>query len=122
MTGYMGYLGSASVLTGMWFIGRKWRFGFLLGALGEVFWFTRGYQASETDLMALAVVFTLMNLSNWLKWGRARKLGDLLYSQRRALTAEIDQWIVDHKAAPGTEAVLAFLSVHNVALPKPKAN
>lgn len=67
----MGWLGSASVLTGMWFIGRKNRFGFLLGVLGEVFWFTRGYTASEIDLMGLALVFIAMNGWNWWKWGKA---------------------------------------------------
>lgn len=65
----MGWVGSGCVLTGMLLIGRKNRFGFLLGVLGEVFWFTRGYRAGEIDLMGLAMVFVAMNGWNWWKWG-----------------------------------------------------
>ncbi len=122
MTGYMGYLGSASVLTGMWFIGRKWRFGFLLGALGEVFWFSRGYQANEIDLMALAVVFTLMNLSNWIKWGRKKPETPLmLFSKRCELANEAAKWCRDNNTQPTALGYVTALQALGVDLRRPES-
>ncbi len=65
----MGWLGSTTILVGLWLIGAKHRAGFLLGVLGEACWFARGWQAGESDLMWLSTVFVAINLHNWIKWG-----------------------------------------------------
>jgi len=117
----MGFFGSTLILIGMYITGRKNRWGFALGLCGEACWFARGIQTGLYDLLILSTVFAIMHVYNFWQWSGSRKLGNLLFSQRRALTAEIDEWIVKHKAKPGTEAVLAFLAVHNVELPKPRS-
>lgn len=122
MTGYMGYLGSASVLTGMWFIGRKWRFGFLLGVVGEIFWFTRGWQANEIDLMALAIIFSGMNAWNWIKWGRKKERDILLFSQRCELAREVTALCEKHDAKQDALGHVTALQMLGVDLRRPESN
>lgn len=116
----MGFVGSILILIGMYITGRKNRWGFALGLLGEVCWFARGVQTGLFDLMLLASVFAVMHCYNFRQWSGERNLRPLLFSRRRKLAAEIDQWIADNNAKPGTDSVLAFLAAHSVKLPEPK--
>ncbi len=63
-----GFLGSGLILIGMWFIGKKNRFGFVLGLIGEGCWFYRGIQTGLMDLFILSSVFAVMHIYNFWQW------------------------------------------------------
>ncbi len=65
-----GFIGSTLILIGMWFIGRKNKFGFVLGLAGEACWFYRGIQTGLFDLFVLSSVFAIMHIYNYIQWSR----------------------------------------------------
>jgi len=68
MTAWLGWVGNAVILAGMWGIGGKHRWAFLVTALGEAIWTVQGLALDLPDLSIICALFTIMALVNWRRW------------------------------------------------------
>jgi hypothetical protein len=68
--GLFGWIGNAFLFAGIYCVGEKKRYGFLLTTVGELLWVVAAQQRGSWDLLVLAIVFATMQAWNWVKWGR----------------------------------------------------
>ena len=52
----------------IYWIGERRRMGFILGIVGNLFWFAFGYFADSPATLVANVVILLLNLRGYLKW------------------------------------------------------
>jgi len=64
----MGWIGSALLIVGMRAVGKKKRWGFILGFLGEFIWCCRAYSKADWELLFICVVFLWVYAANWWDW------------------------------------------------------
>jgi len=65
----VGYFATAVTLLGIYIVGNKHRYGFLICLSGEVLWAVRGWQTGLYELMIIGAAFSLMHIRNWFHWG-----------------------------------------------------
>ena len=65
---YTGWVGSALVFLGLWLTGRKNKYGFIVGAVAELFWLLYSIHINSPELGIMAVVFIIIYLWNFYKW------------------------------------------------------
>ncbi len=70
MTDYLGWLGNAVLLAGVWALGHRWRHAFLLTFVGEAIWCVACVPIGRWDMLFICAAFGLMALRNWWLWGR----------------------------------------------------
>jgi len=116
----MGYLGSLLILVGMWFTGRKNKFGFVLGILGEFAWFVRGVQTGLLDLLILTCIFGAMHIWNYWEWSRPKRRHLLLFSKRCELARDAEQWCSENRAKPDALGFITALQALGVDLRRPQ--
>lgn len=68
-----GWVGSALVFLSMWMVGRKNRFGFIVGAVAETFWLIYSVKIGSTELGFMSIVFAGLYLFNFWKWTHGDK-------------------------------------------------
>ena len=68
MIDYIGWVGSALLVLGMFFLGEKSRTGFVFAGIGEALWTYKSYATEQFDLLVICVIFTLLYAFNWWKW------------------------------------------------------
>lgn len=64
----VGFIATALTLFGMYIVGCKSRFGFIVALIGEGFWAWRGFTMHLPDLVILAGIFAVMNTWNYWRW------------------------------------------------------
>jgi hypothetical protein len=67
----LGWIGNVLIVVGLWKIGDKWRHAFVFSVLGELAWIARSVAARDWALASICVVFCLMAVRSWVKWGAA---------------------------------------------------
>lgn len=67
----LGWIGNVFIVIGLWGIGSKWRPAFLFSVAGESFWIVHSVNQEMWDLAAICVVFLMMALRGWVKWGES---------------------------------------------------
>ncbi len=55
-------------LAGLYTVGNKKRFGFMINMIADVVWIYVGYTAGLPGLSLIAGVALVFNMRNWLKW------------------------------------------------------
>jgi hypothetical protein len=68
----LGWFGNIFLVLGLYLIGFKWRPAFLFSVVGEAVWITLAIQRHQYDLAFMCVVFGVMAIRNFIKWGSAR--------------------------------------------------
>ena len=68
----MGWVGSALLILSIWLVGKKIRFGFMLGFLGNLLWMVAGVGRNTYDLAVIGLIMALLNLRGWYKWGNSK--------------------------------------------------
>jgi hypothetical protein len=66
----IGWIGNILIAVGLWGIGSKKRSAFLWSIVGESVWVFYSLTIGMYDLAAICVVFALLALRNWIKWGK----------------------------------------------------
>lgn len=65
---YMGWVGSLLLVLGMYFVGEKAAYGFVISGIGEFLWVAKSYRDKQWDLFAICVVFVGVYAYNFWKW------------------------------------------------------
>ena len=72
------WLATVCGLTGVYLIGSKNRYGFLIMMVASLSWMAVGFMISSTALIFGSAVFFGLHVRGWMKWRRdARELGFL---------------------------------------------
>ena len=72
------WLATICGLTGVYLIGSKNRYGFLIMMLASLSWMTVGFMIGSLALILGSAVFFGLHVRGWLKWRRdAREIGFL---------------------------------------------
>jgi hypothetical protein len=71
MLNYYGLDWIAMLLTfgSIYWIGERRRMGFVLGMIGNMFWFAFGIFADSPATLVANLIIFLLNLRGYLKWG-----------------------------------------------------
>jgi len=69
----VGWIANIIVLIGTFLVGEKRRSAFLWLAAGEALWAAVGLARKETDIAFVCIIFTVMALVNYYKWGVAHE-------------------------------------------------
>lgn len=64
----MDFLAGSLELLACWMIGNKNRKGFIVFILGNIFWFLSGWSTSLYGLMITSIIFSIINIRNFIKW------------------------------------------------------
>lgn len=65
----LGWIGNVFIVLGLWGVGNRARNAFLLSAAGEAFWIANAGLRGDWALGSICVVFFLMALRSYVKWG-----------------------------------------------------
>ncbi len=63
-----GWGANVVLFSGLWFVGNRLWWAFLLTAVGEVVWVVIAWNRGQIDLAAICAVFALVAVRNLLKW------------------------------------------------------
>ncbi len=55
-------------VAGLWTIGNKRIYGWLISLASEVLWLAYGITSAQYAFVVMAVVFAAVHVRNWLKW------------------------------------------------------
>ena len=69
----MGWIGNIFIIFGLWFVGNKKRWAFILSVIGEVCWIIHSLLIQMYDLAIICVVFALLAARSWYKWGKEER-------------------------------------------------
>lgn len=64
-----GWLGNIFIVIGLWFVGDRKRSAFIFTIIGELIWAGYAMHLGMWDLAIICLVFALLALRNWFKWG-----------------------------------------------------
>ena len=64
------FVASGFELSGLYVIGNKRRYGFILCLLGDLVWIYVGWKAHLYGLIGIAIIALVFNVRNYLKWRR----------------------------------------------------
>ena len=64
------WLATVAGLTGVYLLGSRKRYGFLVMMVASTSWFTVGVFINSLPLMLGSVVFFALHLRGWFKWSR----------------------------------------------------
>ena len=76
---WWGWAANAVLFSGLWFVGNRLWWAFLLTIVGEVVWVVIAVNRHQYDLAAICAVFALLALRNLLKWRAQPTLRDVAY-------------------------------------------
>lgn len=70
----LGWVANIFLLVGLWFLGKDRRWPFLLTFVGETVWLVAILTSTLVmwDMAFICVVFAMLALNNWRKWGNAK--------------------------------------------------
>ena len=66
----LGWIGNLFIVAGLWGVGNKNRNAFLFSIAGESAWIANAYLRRDWALTSICVVFLLMAVRGYIKWGR----------------------------------------------------
>lgn len=66
----LDWLAAIFELTGSWFVGEKKRIAFLILICGSITWAIVACQKHLYGLLITTGIFTVINIRNWIKWGK----------------------------------------------------
>ena len=66
----LGWIGNLFIVAGLWGVGDKRRHAFLFSIAGEGAWIANAHSREDWALTSICVVFLLMAVRGWIKWGR----------------------------------------------------
>ncbi len=66
----MGWIGSVLLVIGLLAVGRRQRWGFIVGGVGETFWVYQSAVTGQIDLLVICIIFVLVYVHNWHAWGK----------------------------------------------------
>ena len=70
------WLATVCGLTGVYLIGSKNRYGFLIMMMASLSWMTVGFMIGSSALIVGSAIFFGLHVRGWMKWRRdARELG-----------------------------------------------
>jgi nicotinamide riboside transporter PnuC len=61
-------------LSGAYLVGHKRRVAFPLFIIGNIFWVWVAVEKELWGLLALMVAFMVVNIRNWIKWGKSEHI------------------------------------------------
>lgn len=67
----LGWIGNALIMVGLWRMGDKSRSAFLFSIAGETAWCANAYLRRDWALTTICLVFNIMALRNYIKWGKS---------------------------------------------------
>jgi nicotinamide riboside transporter PnuC len=77
MLGLISWVASALELWGVWAIGSKNKWGFILNMLGSLLWVAVAvFGLPATGLLLVVVPAVFINIRNFLKWKKQEKKND----------------------------------------------
>ena len=65
----LGWIGNIFIVAGLWGVGNRARNAFIFSIIGESFWIANAYLRTDWALTSICVVFLLMAVRGWVKWG-----------------------------------------------------
>lgn len=66
----LGWIGNFFIVAGLWEVGNRNRAGFLASIAGETAWIANAYSRGDWALTSICVVFLLMAIRGYIKWGQ----------------------------------------------------
>lgn len=66
---YLSWIGNILIVAGLWGITDKRRNAFLFSIAGEGAWIANAYSRSDWALASICIVFLLMAVRGYIKWG-----------------------------------------------------
>ena len=63
----MGWAGSFLLLLGIYLVGHKTHYGWLIALAGEILWVIHAWQTKQTDLFCICLLFCFAYLRNYFK-------------------------------------------------------
>ena len=66
----LGWIGNLFIVVGLWGVGNKNRNAFLSSIAGESLWIANSYLRKDWALTSICVVFFLMAVRGYIKWGK----------------------------------------------------
>jgi len=69
------WIATIAGLTGVYLIGSKNRFGFLVMMVASTSWFTVGVIIGSLPLMLGSIVFFCLHVRGWLNWRKQTEIG-----------------------------------------------
>lgn len=69
MLSLLGWIGDVLLVWGVWQIGNKRRIAYLITVGGELCWIIKSLVLGQYDLAVICVIFTVLALRCWFKWG-----------------------------------------------------
>ena len=67
----LGWIGNIFIVVGLWGVGNKNRNAFLFSIAGESAWIANAYLRSDWALTSICIVFLLMAVRGYIKWGQS---------------------------------------------------
>jgi hypothetical protein len=67
----ISWVGNVFICLGLWHIGNKKRWAFLLSILGEMAWIIYSLQTRLWSLAFICCVFATLAARSWVKWGKS---------------------------------------------------
>ncbi len=71
MNAALGWIGDVFIVVGLYGVGNRSRRAFLASIVGEACWILRATALRDWALAAICVVFLLMAVRSYIKWGQA---------------------------------------------------
>ena len=66
----LSFVAPAITGLGLWFIGNKKKYGFLVGIAAELVWILLGLFSEAYGLIFWSLIFTFLYLRNYLRWSK----------------------------------------------------
>ena len=63
-----GWIGSVLVFVGLYLTGQKFRAGFLVGAVAELFWLAYSVTIGSVELGLMSIAFVAIYVYNFQQW------------------------------------------------------
>jgi nicotinamide riboside transporter PnuC len=72
---WLAWLANATLVAGLWFVGKRRRWAFLLTFLGEASWVVVSASRGSADMLAICLVFAALAVVNFVRWGKKEATG-----------------------------------------------
>ena len=68
---YLGWVANGLLILGAWGIAYKVRVSLLIGALGGFLWAAKAVYTGQTDLLAIEIILSSIQVWSFIKWGKS---------------------------------------------------
>lgn len=94
----MGWIANILFVVGVYVLGNKKRYGFILNGIANAIYGVVGITHSMPDLLAISGIMTGLNAWNYWKWCRPAKTPLLFFTERKRLSEDAVKWCRENRA------------------------